>query len=109
MNQTKKEINKTFNHYLYNKIISNIIIIKVFFKKILKVFQILQHQLWMNYSFIHNLLKELCLTSNLVLIFRRFQLFKTVIKTISFKIRIINLIHQLREDLKTHNVITLKK
>ena len=106
MNQTKKEINKTFNHYLYNKIISNIIIIKVFFKKILKVFQILQHQLWMNYSFIHNLLKELCLTSNLVLIFRRFQLFKTAIKS---GIRIINLIHQLREDLKTHNVITLKK
>jgi hypothetical protein len=46
---------------------------------------------------------------NLVLIFRRFQLFKTVIKLGSYKIRVVNLSQQFQEQQVIHNVIKLEK
>lgn len=45
----------------------------------------------------------------IVLIFRRFQLFKTVIKLGSYKIRVVNLFQQFQEQQVIHNVIKLEK
>jgi len=46
---------------------------------------------------------------NLVLIFRRFHFFKTVIKLGSYKIRVVNLFQQFQEQQVIHNVIKLEK
>jgi len=46
---------------------------------------------------------------NLVFILRRFQLFKTVIKLCSYKIRVIHLFQQFQGHQVIHNLIKIEK
>jgi|LakMenEpi03Aug12_release.lakeMendotaPanAssembly.Ray.scaffolds.fasta_scaffold2716514_1 hypothetical protein len=69
----------------------------------------LKFLLLMNYDLVHNFLIKIWLMINLVHIFRKFQLFKTVIKLGSYKIRVVNLLLRFQEQLVIHTETILEK
>jgi len=69
----------------------------------------LKFLLLMNYDLVHNFLIKIWLMISLVHIFRKFQLFKTVIKLGSYKIRVVNLLLRFQEQLVIHTEIILEK
>ncbi len=69
----------------------------------------LKFLLLMNYDLVHNFLIKIWLMINLVHIFRKFQLFKTVIKLGSYKIGVVNLLLRFQEQLVIHTETILEK
>jgi len=69
----------------------------------------LKFLLLMNYDLVHNFLIKIWLMISLVHIFRKFQLFKTVIKLGSYKIRVVNLLLRFQEQLVIHTETILEK